>query len=172
MAWAVKESGRSSSRSSLPRLTRNSELETLPDITETVRDLCIEDGANVVIEATGKPAVYPMAVKLACVAGRFVALGSPRGTVEFNFLDELHLREVSMLGAIQPRTPEQDHIYFRWTKERERTLLLRLMAEGNLPSEDLATHVAKPEQCQDIYTMLADRPGEAQALGVLFDWQE
>jgi threonine dehydrogenase-like Zn-dependent dehydrogenase len=141
------------------------------DIVSTVRDLCVEDGVNVVIEATGIPSVYPMAVKLACIAGRFVALGSPRGTVEFNFLDELHLREVSMLGAIHPKTPEQDHIYFRWTKDRERNLILRMMADGRLSAEDLATHVAAPEECQDIYTMLADNPQESKALGVLFNWK-
>jgi threonine dehydrogenase-like Zn-dependent dehydrogenase len=130
--------------------------------------LCVEDGANVVIGATGKPVVYPMAVKLACVAGRVVALGSPRGTVEMNFLDEVHLREVSILGAIQPRTPEQPHIYYPWTKERERNLILRLMSEDKLPIEDLITHVAKPEQCLEIYTMLADKP--QNVLGVLFEW--
>ncbi|MBN1672186.1 MAG: zinc-binding alcohol dehydrogenase [Kiritimatiellae bacterium] len=138
------------------------------DIVAAVRAHCVEDGANVVIEATGKPAVYPMAVKLACVAGRLVATGSPRGTVEMNFLDEVHLREVSILGAIQPKTPNEDHIYFHWTKNRERDLLLRLMAEGRLTGEDLITHVAKPEDCLEIYTMLADNPKEA--LGVVFEW--
>jgi len=62
------------------------------DMTATVREYCVEDGVNVVIEATGKPAVYPMAIKLACLGGRFVALGSPRGTVEFSFLEDVHLR--------------------------------------------------------------------------------
>ena len=142
--------------------------KNIQDVVAAVRALCVEDGANVVLEATGKPAVYPMAVKLACVTGRVVALGSPRGTVEFNFLDEVHLREVAILGAIAPITPDQDHIYFRWTKDRERNLILRLLSEGRLTAEDLITHVARPEQCLDIYTMLADRP--QQALGVLFEW--
>jgi len=138
------------------------------DVPSAVHKLCVEDGANVVMECTGKPAVYPMAVKLACTAGRLVALGSPRGTVEFSFLHEVHLREVSILGAIHPKTPEQDHIYFRWTKNRERNLILKLMGEGKLPAEDLITHVAKPEDCLQIYNMLADNP--QGALGVLFEW--
>lgn len=142
---------------------------SVPDVTEAVRALCPEDGAQCVIEATGLPAVYPMAVKLACFAGRMVSLGSPRGTVEFDFLADVHLREVSILGAIHPRTPEQPHPYFPWTKDRERTLLLRLMGEGRLGAEDLVTHVANPEECRNVYTMLVDRPGEA--LGVVFDWR-
>ena len=139
------------------------------DVPEALREHAIEDGANVVLESTGKPAVYPMAVKLACTAGRVVALGSPRGTVEMDFLADVHLREVSILGAIQPKTPDQDHIYYRWTKDRERTLVLRLMANGKLPVEDLITHEPKPEDCQEIYMMLADNPTEA--LGVVFDWK-
>ncbi|MCX6993890.1 MAG: zinc-binding alcohol dehydrogenase [Kiritimatiellaeota bacterium] len=138
------------------------------DVTEAVRALCVEDGANVVIESTGIPAVYPMAVKLACIAGRMIALGSPRGKVEFDFMEEVHLREVSILGAIHPLTPAQSNIYFWWTKDRERNLLLRLMGSGRLTTEDLITHVAKPDDCQNIYNMLADRPNDA--LGVLFDW--
>jgi 2-desacetyl-2-hydroxyethyl bacteriochlorophyllide A dehydrogenase len=139
------------------------------DVREAVRGLCFEDGANVVLECTGKPAVYPMAIKLPCFAGRLVAVGSPRGTVEFNFLSEVHLREVSILGAIHPRTPEQEHAYFWWTKNRERTLLLRLMANSRLPAEDLITHVESPANCLNVYNMLADNP--QQALGVLFEWR-
>jgi len=138
------------------------------DVPAEVRKHCVEDGANVVMEATGKPAVYPMAVKLACIAGRLVAVGSPRGTVEMNFLDEVHLREVSILGAISPKTPKEDHIYFRFTKRREREMILRFMDEGRLTSEDLITHVAQPEECLDIYNMLADNP--QGALGVVFEW--
>ena len=139
------------------------------DVREAVGRHCMEDGANVVIEATGKPAVYPTAVRIACSAGRVVALGSPRGTVDMDFLADVHLREVSILGAHQPKTPEADHIYYRWAKERDRRLVMRLMGEGKLPVEDLVTHVAEPERCQEIYTMLADDP--SAALGVVFKWK-
>lgn len=140
------------------------------DLPGALKEHAIEDGANVVLESTGLPAVYPTAVKLACTGGRMVALGSPRGTVEMDFLADVHLREVSILGAIQPKTPNEDHIYYRFTKDRDRKLILRLMASGKLPVEDLITHVAQPEECQEIYTMLADNPKEA--LGVVFDWKE
>ena len=141
------------------------EVDNLP---AAVRDLCEDDGANVVIEATGIPSVYPTAMKLVCIAGRLIALGSPRGRVEMDLLSELHLREISIRGAIQPRTPEQDHMYYHWTKDRDRRLMLRLMSEGRLPVADLITHEAAPEQCAEIYHMLAQpEPG---ALGVVFKW--
>lgn len=141
---------------------------SVADVPAAVRGICLEDGTNVVLECSGKPAAYPMAVKLACMAGRLVAVGSPRGTVEFDFMAEVHLREVSLLGALQPRTPEEDHIYFWWTKNRERTLLLSLMADGRLSVEDLITSVEKPESCQRVYETLADNP--QNTLGVLFEW--
>ena len=138
------------------------------DLREAVLPHCVEDGANLVIEATGIASVYPSAVKLACMGGRVVALGSPRGTVEMDFLADVHLREVCILGAHQPKTPDEDHIYYRFAKDRDRKLVLDLMGSGKLPVEDLITHVAKPEDCQEIYTMLAERPREV--LGVVFEW--
>ena len=141
---------------------------TIDDAIGAVRDICKEDGARVVIEATGKPEVYPLAVQLACRGGRVVALGSPRGTVEMNFMSDVHLREVDLIGAFQPMTPEQDHVYYPWTKDRDRQLLLELMAQGKLTVRDLITHRFGPEQCQMAYETLVELPGEA--LGVIFNW--
>lgn len=142
--------------------------KTVANMAEAVRAQCVTDGVDLVIEATGIPAVYPMALTLPRPAGRLVALGSPRGQVEISFLPDVHLREVQILGAMQPRTPDEDHIYYRWSKQRDRDLVLNLMALGKLPIEDLITHTAKPEQCQTIYDMLANTP--QNVLGVVFEW--
>ncbi|HRJ41964.1 MAG: zinc-binding alcohol dehydrogenase [Caldilineaceae bacterium] len=139
------------------------------DLPGLVRSLCAGDGADVVLECTGKPGVYPMAVQLVRSAGRLVAVGSPRGSVDFDFLRDVHLREVSILGAFHPATPQQSHIYYPWTKERDRDLILQLMAVGRLPVVDLITHIVQPDECQSVYAMLADNPQDV--LGVLFDWR-
>jgi len=139
------------------------------DMAAAVGEYAVADGVDLVIEATGIPAVYPMALTLPRMGGRLLALGSPRGTVEVSFLPEVHLREVTILGAHQPKTPDDDHIYYAWTKSRDRDLVLRLMAAGKLPIEDLITHVVKPADCQATYEMLADNPKEA--LGVVFEWE-
>lgn len=140
------------------------------DLAGEVRRLCPEDGANIILESTGKPEVYPAAVELACLGGRVIAIGSPRGTVTMDFLKDVHLREVSILGAHQPKTPNADHIYYRFYKQRERDLVLHLMAVGRLDLESLITHTHKPEDCLNVYTALADRPEDT--LGVLFDWTD
>ncbi len=138
------------------------------DIAQAVRERGVADGVDLVIEATGIPAVYPTALALPRLGGRLVALGSPRGKVEVSFLPDVHQREVTILGAHQPKTPDDEHIYYPWNKRRDRELVLRLMAAGKLPIEDLITHVAKPAECQTTYDMLADDPTEA--LGVVFEW--
>ena len=138
------------------------------DVATAVRERGIADGADLVIEATGIPEVYPMALALPRLGGRLVALGSPRGKVAVSFLPDVHQREVTILGAHQPKTPDDAHIYYPWNKSRDRDLVLRLMAAGKLPIEDLITHVAKPAHCQITYDMLADDPTEA--LGVVFEW--
>ena len=81
---------------------------------------------------------------------------------------DVHLREVDLIGAFQPLTPERDHVYYPWTKARDRRLLLELMAQGKLAVRDLITHRFAPEQCQVAYETLAGRPEEA--LGVIFEW--
>ncbi|HAA74738.1 TPA: hypothetical protein DCE37_06440 [Candidatus Latescibacteria bacterium] len=139
------------------------------DLREVIFEKCPEDGANIILECTGLPVVYPQAVSLACLGGKMVAVGSPRGSVEMDFLKDVHLREVSILGAHQPKTPDTDHIYYRWTKDRERALVMRLMATDRLPVSHLVTHEFAPQDCQDVYTMLADAPKDV--LGVLFRWE-
>lgn len=116
------------------------------DVVAAVRERGIADGADLVIEATGIPEVYPTALALPRLGGRLVALGSPRGKVAVSFLPDVHQREVTILGAHQPKTPDDAHIYYPWNKSRDRDLVLRLMAAGKLPIEDLITHVAKPAQ--------------------------
>jgi threonine dehydrogenase-like Zn-dependent dehydrogenase len=101
-------------------------------------------------------------------ADKVVAVGSPRGTIDMDFLKDVHLREVSIHGAHHPKTPNDDHIYYRWTKTRERALVLRLMAAGRLPLSHLITHEFAPHECQQVYRMLADDPKDV--LGVLFGW--
>ena len=139
-----------------------------PDLANAVRRYCMADGADLVIEATGKPSVYPMALTLPRLGGRLLALGSPRGSVEVSFFAEVHLREITVLGAHQPKTPDEADLYYPWSKRRDRDLVLRLMNEGKLPIEDLITHEVNPSDCQTVYDMLADDPRDV--LGVVFDW--
>jgi L-iditol 2-dehydrogenase len=83
------------------------------DLQKAIVDHCQEDGTNIILECTGLPKVYPQTTSLARLGGKFVAVGSPRSSVEMDFLKDIHLREVSILGTHQPKTPDEDHIYYR-----------------------------------------------------------
>ncbi len=143
--------------------------DQVDDLRADISEICPDDGANVILECTGKPMVYPLATSLACLGGRLVAVGSPRGTVEMDFFPDIHCREVSIFGAHQGRTPKKDHLHYRFHRERERQLVMELMASGRLPISNLITHEFEPNDCQRVYTMLADNP--QKVLGVIFSWQ-
>src|ERR1051326_8744863 len=55
--------------------------------------------ADVVIEASGNPALIPPALRLARRRGRVVILGSPRGPVSLDFHDEVHTLGLRVIGA-------------------------------------------------------------------------
>jgi len=144
--------------------------EEVSDISSIISTNCITDGADLVIEATGISSIYQTALSLSRTGGRFLALGSPRNSVNFSFLEDVHLREVTILGAHQPKTPDESGIYYPWSKQRDRELILHLMKTKKLVIEDLITHEVNPFQCQSVYDMLADYPHEV--LGTVFDWTE
>ena len=127
------------------------------------------DGVNVVFEASGKSVLFRSILKWVCTGGRVVALGSPREPVEMDLFTDLHLREVALLGAMNPLTPTRDNVYYRWTMAREMEILMRLLAAGRLRMAELITHEVDPERCQEVYTSLA--AGDGEALGVEFKWR-
>ena len=69
------------------------------DVAQTVNAVTAGRMAEVVIEATGNPAVIPQALELAGDGGRVVLLGSPRGTVEIDPYSAVHHKGVSLIGA-------------------------------------------------------------------------
>lgn len=135
---------------------------------DIIKKNTVHTGADIVIEATGLPSVYPAVLQLACTAGKIISLGSPRGSVEMDLLPEFHKKELSLIGAFQPLTPERDHVYYHWNKQSDRNLILQLLAYHRLNFLDLVTQIAAPKDCQAVYQMLADKNNNH--LGVLFDW--
>ena len=56
-----------------------------------------------------------------------------------------------------------------WTQQRDRTAILRLIASGELKVDHLISHVAKPEDADEIYRMIAT--GTTGWMSVFFDWE-
>jgi len=137
------------------------------DTIEAVHQLTGGEMADLVIEATGNPRVFPTALKLARARGRIVALGSPRGNVpELDLYTELHCKGLILIGAHNATHPEVETPYNRWTQETDARLALELIRKKRLPATQMITHRIPFGEAAEGYRMLvADR---TQALGVVF----
>jgi len=124
--------------------------------------------AEVVIEATGNPQVIPMALDLAAEGGRVVLLGSPRGKVEIDPYSTIHRRGVTLIGAHDRLSEHPETLQDPWTRERNLDLVLDLLADGSLKADELISHRIRPEEIQETYEALIERP--ADFLGVLIEW--
>ncbi|MCX7840957.1 MAG: zinc-binding alcohol dehydrogenase, partial [Anaerolineae bacterium] len=138
------------------------------DTQSAIAEMTNGRGAEIVIEATGNPAVIPLALDLAAEGGRVVLLGSPRGKVELDVYSLVHRKGVSLIGAHE-RTQVLDAIpHGRMTKARNLEIIARLFADGDLCSDGLITHRLAPADVPATYESLATNPQEY--MGVLIDW--
>lgn len=146
------------------------------DVTAQVMDLTDDAGANVVVEATGVPALAHTATTFCAPRGEVVLLGSPRGehvTDLTEFLDRVHLWGngcVTLKGAHEWRYPIPKSGDYKHSIQRNCEIILDLIRSERLHVAPMITDVASPEDCQDMYQGLKDRPDDH--LGVLFDWSE
>ena len=128
------------------------------DVGQMVNDLTDGRMAEVVIEATGNPAVIEQALELAGDGGRVVLLGSPRGTVEIDPYGAVHHKGVSLIGAHARVSGHPYTIQDPWTRARNLDLVLRLFADGSLLSEGLISHRVAPDEVGETYEMLVESP--------------
>jgi 2-desacetyl-2-hydroxyethyl bacteriochlorophyllide A dehydrogenase len=139
------------------------------DVPASVAGLTDGHGPDVVVEATGSPAVVPLALDLVARGGRVVLLGSTRGRAELDVYSHIHRKGVQVIGAHEG-VQELDLVpTASWNKERNLTLLAGLFAQGRLRSEGLISHTIRPRDLLPVYDALAERPQDY--LGVLVDWR-
>ncbi|MEW5956186.1 MAG: zinc-binding dehydrogenase [Chloroflexota bacterium] len=138
------------------------------DAPAEVARLTGQRGPEVVIEATGSPAVVPLCLELVGRGGRVVLLGSTRGRVEIDAYSHIHRKGVRVIGAHES-AQTLDSAPQRWSRARNLQLLAELFAAGKLSGQGLISHTITPAEALSIYETLAQNP---QAyLGILIDWQ-
>jgi 2-desacetyl-2-hydroxyethyl bacteriochlorophyllide A dehydrogenase len=138
------------------------------DVEAAVLGLTGGRGADVCFEATRTPDAFPMVMRLAALGGRVVMVGSVHATAELRLFDDLQRRELTLIGAWQPRAPVVAHPAYRWSQEANRRLFLELVRDGAAAVEHLLTHRARPEDAPALYAEMAAGPGDW--LGVEFVW--
>lgn len=142
------------------------------DTKAQLQDYLIDNGAEIVIDATGVPDAVPVAMSLACNAGQVVVVGSPRGIAkEVNFYDDLHRRYIEVLGAHGNMLFEPAHTRLAgaWDISKAQGWLLGQLAAGRLSTEKLVTHTIRPEGIGQAYEGLLKN--KDHYLGVVVTWK-
>jgi len=127
------------------------------------------EGAAVVIEATGVPALAATAFQLAAVRGRVVLLGSSRGEADgINFYRDVHRKGLTIIGGHEITRPRYENSPGWWTQIDEQRIALDLLARGRIDVAPLITHRFGWQAFAEAYDILADR--RTDALGMVIDW--
>ena len=124
-------------------------------------------GADIVVEATGNPAVVAPALEAARRGGAVVLLGSTRGTVVLDVYSLVHRKGLRLIGGHETALPfDAGH---EWPRVRNLALALDLMAAGDLKTEALVTDELDIDQALSAHAMLRDRA--ESHLGLILHWR-
>ena len=132
------------------------------------------EGAEIVVEAIGNPALVMQAVEMTRRHGETILLGSPRARLTADvtpMLTRIHLQAIRVIGALEwtfPIPAQTERA--RHTIRRNYEEILGWIAGGQLVVDPLISHVLPPERCQEAYTGLTTRKDEYTA--VVFDWTQ
>lgn len=140
-----------------------------------VRALTGDDGARIVIEATGIPSVVSQCFDFARQGGDLVLLGSPRGAEVVDItpiLDRMHLwrphSSVTVKGAHEWQFPSYRTPFTRHSMEENAQAIFSLIARGRLDLSRVIDHVVPAADAPRAYEGMRSNPG--QWSGILFDW--
>ena len=127
------------------------------------------DGASVVIEATGLPALVVTAFQLAAAGGRVVLLGSTRGeTASVNFYRDVHRKGLQVIGSHEITRPAHEDSPGYWIRAREHRVCLDLLSRDRVAADALITGRFAPRDFPRAYAKLAE--WDNRALGMVIKW--
>ena len=119
-------------------------------------------GPDVVVEATGSPAVFPSALAAAARFGKVVLLG------DTGYPDRQHLTSDVMTKGLTIQATHDSHDRDGWTQRRIDECFFASLIAGRFDVGSLITHEFSPAECVAAYALAVDQREET--LGILFDW--
>ena len=125
-------------------------------------------GAQCVFHVSRDPAVLVPVMKSAADRGKVILTGSPPGAVEIGLQVELLRWELDIRGVYGSGL-DRPHPYWPYTRERNRRAIMRMIASGDLLVDYLISHVAKPEQANEMYQKVL--AGTEGWMSIFFDWE-
>ena len=141
------------------------------DLKTTIAALCEDEGAAVVIEATGHPEAILTAFDLARPGGRVILLGSTRGeTEQVNFYRDVHKKGLTVIGAHNSARPLVESHPGWWVAQDDQRVALKLLALGRLSVRPLITHQFAWREAPRAYERL--KRWDTSTLGMVLNWWE
>ena len=125
-------------------------------------------GAAVQLHTTSYIGNYPTLIKAAADRGRIILVGATSGTVPIES-NELFRREITLRGSYQTGMYDS-HPYWPWTRVRNRTTILDLIARKQLHVKPLVSHVVSYAEAPALYDQMME--GGAGWMSVFFDWSD
>ncbi len=117
---------------------------------------------NVVIDSTGHPAVFSVALDLAARSGRVILMGDTGQPASQTLTSDVIMKGLSITGAWD------GHKFPDWDEAAITSLFFTMVKDGRFNLDGLNTHEFTPDQCVEAYTT-ANRD-RAQTMGILFNW--
>ena len=122
--------------------------------------------ADVVFDATGHYAVFPLALKLVRQFGTMILVGDSPYPSRQKLTADIVTRQITVRGSHNEYLPDER----LWPMHRQIDLLYRYIERGQVKVDDLITSRRSPHDAQQVYSdMLTNR---AENIGVAFDWRE
>ena len=121
-------------------------------------------GPDIVVDATGSPAVFPSALAAAARFGKVILLG------DTGFPDRQHLTSDVMTKGLTIQATHDSHDRNGWTQRKIDELFFASLMAGRFDVGGLITHEFPPEDCTEAYALAVERRGDA--MGILFDWSQ
>ncbi|MEO6873983.1 MAG: zinc-binding alcohol dehydrogenase [Opitutaceae bacterium] len=140
---------------------------TRENVVQRVKEITSGTGAEVVFHCAQAADILQAAMECAADRGAVVLTGSPPGTATIRLKEELLRKELRLTGTYESGMNES-HVYWRWTRQRNRRTCLRLMAAGQLRLGHLLTHIVPADQAPAIYDRLLQ--SASGWLGIVFKW--
>ena len=141
----------------------------ISDLNSDVEQLTAGRGLDVVIEASGYPAVLPQLFDMMRIGGRIILLGSIwHRKVELDLMT-FHEKELIMIGAHQPKCPTTPTAVFPWTQQYNRSQILKYICQGILNINHLISHQLPYTEAETAYHLL--RTQRDQSMGIILKWR-
>ncbi len=129
-----------------------------------VQDFTDGQLGDVVFDATGHYAVFPLALKLVRQFGTMMLIGDSPQPGKQALTGDIVTRQISVRGSHNEQLPDKS----KWHILRQIELLYKYLTRGQMRVDDLITHRHPPQNAPRVYADLLEN--RSDTIGVAFDW--